>query len=687
VRRHGLQALFSVNCFAAAMLALWLAFEIGLPRPYWAMATAYIVSQPLTGAMRSKGVYRLVGTLAGGAAALVIVPTFSDAPELLCLALALWVGVCLYVSLLDRTPRSYVFILAGYTAAIIGFPAAPEPGAVFQTAVARVEEIGLGVGCATLVHSLLLPSAVGPVIEARIAAWLADARAWLLDALAGRDLGARLEDRRRLAAEATEIRILSTHLPFDTSNLRDTARTVQALQDQMTLVAPLIPTIADRLQVLRADGPLPADLDARMAAVADWIGRVDDDRPETAEALEAGLEAASPALGEGASWRDVVLDNLLSRLGLLVRTAQSVRELRGAIARGVRRPPRAGLEGDRAGRPAALHRDRYLAFLSALAAVAAVLVCCVAWVGLGWTEGGLAAMNAAVFCSFFATQDDPAPAIATFLWFTVISIPVVALYQFAILPAIDGFPMLAAVLAPPLLSVGYFIGNPATTGRAMPLALGISNGLALAETFSPDFAGFANGDVAIVIGLLAALTITRLFRSVGAAWSARRILRAGWRELARLAASRSGTDRAAFTVAMLDRAGLLVPRLAAGAPGDAATAADALQDVRIGLNLDSLQRARPALAAARGGPAADRLLDGLARHYGALASRGGPDDLGPAAAPPAPLLADLDQALAAGVRAAPASAEAHDGLRALVSLRRSLFPAAPAWIAPAGAAA
>ena len=46
--------MFSVKTFAGAMLALWIALRIGLDRPYWAMATAYIVAQPLTGAMRSK---------------------------------------------------------------------------------------------------------------------------------------------------------------------------------------------------------------------------------------------------------------------------------------------------------------------------------------------------------------------------------------------------------------------------------------------------------------------------------------------------------------------------------------------------------------------------------------------------------------------------------------------------------
>ena len=100
--------LFSLNCFAAAMLALFIGFALGLPRPYWAMTTAYIVSQPLSGAVRSKAAYRVMGTLLGAGAVVAIVPALVDAPVLLSLALALWVGGCLTISLLDRTPRSYL---------------------------------------------------------------------------------------------------------------------------------------------------------------------------------------------------------------------------------------------------------------------------------------------------------------------------------------------------------------------------------------------------------------------------------------------------------------------------------------------------------------------------------------------------------------------------------------------------
>mgnify|MGYP002723448556 CR=1 FL=1 len=204
--------LFSVNSFAAALLALYIGFALGLPRPYWAMATAYIVSQPLAGAVRSKAVYRVLGTMLGAAAAVVLVPNLVNAPWLLSLALALWVGGCLTVSLLDRTPRSYVLMLAGYTAAIIGFPSVSQPGAVFDVAVWRVVEIGLGILCATLVHSLVFPQPVGTVLKQRLSTWLGEADRWALDVLRGQDAEAIARDRRHLAAAASEIQMLALSL-------------------------------------------------------------------------------------------------------------------------------------------------------------------------------------------------------------------------------------------------------------------------------------------------------------------------------------------------------------------------------------------------------------------------------------------------------------------------------------------
>ncbi|MBH9751097.1 hypothetical protein FE552_20085, partial [Clostridioides difficile] len=74
-------------------------------RPYWAMLPAYITTQPLAGAVRSKAVYRLAGTLIGAAGAVALLPNFVNQPLLLRFLLALWAGGCIAVSVLDRTPR------------------------------------------------------------------------------------------------------------------------------------------------------------------------------------------------------------------------------------------------------------------------------------------------------------------------------------------------------------------------------------------------------------------------------------------------------------------------------------------------------------------------------------------------------------------------------------------------------
>ncbi|WP_208457173.1 FUSC family protein, partial [Burkholderia vietnamiensis] len=58
---------FSIVTFAAATLALFIAFHAALDRPYWAAGTVFIVSQRTTGALNAKALWRLLGTLCGAA--------------------------------------------------------------------------------------------------------------------------------------------------------------------------------------------------------------------------------------------------------------------------------------------------------------------------------------------------------------------------------------------------------------------------------------------------------------------------------------------------------------------------------------------------------------------------------------------------------------------------------------------
>ena len=660
------QAVFGANCFFAAMLALYIGLAMGLPRPYWAMTTVYIVSQPLSGALRSKAVYRAVGTLLGAAAAIAMVPSLANAPELLSAALALWVGGCLFVALLDRTPRSYVLMLSGYTAAIIGFAAVSAPAGVFDIALARVEEILLGIGCATVVHMVVFPQGVAPALAARIDRWMADTRAWTLDMLGGASGETTNRDRQRLAADATDVHLLATHLPFDTSNLRGVSAVVRALQDRMVMLLPLATAVGDRLAAARRLGPLGPAWDSLIEELSGWLRAGPDTAPEDAERLRLRIAEVAVA-PTGGGWRGMLLDNLADRLNTLVDHHQDCRELRRAFHQGATRLPArlAGSAAPRADRP--LHRDVLLALLSGAAAGIATLVCCGIWIGFAWPEGAVAALTAAVFCSFFATRDDPAPGIVNFMVFTLASMPLVGVYLFVILPGVQDFTGLVLVLAPALLPLGAAIARPDWYVWAMPLTLGIGNGLALQESFQPDLASFINSDIAQMIGLAVAILTTRLFRSVGAEWSARRILQAGWRELADLARNQRPVDRTAFVGRMLDRLGLLAVRLALTPPEDRIHAFDALADMRAGLNIRELNTARPGLGPDAAG-AVGQVLEVLGEHYRHRA----PDE----PSPPSPtLLTRVDTAIAASVREEAANPHARRSVIALVGLRRNLFPA------------
>jgi uncharacterized membrane protein YccC len=656
------ELVFSVKAFAAAMLAMYIASRLGQPRPFWAMMTAYIVASPLAGAVRSKALFRFGGTLIGSAAAVLLVPALINSPELLTLGLALWVGACLYFSLLDRTPRSYLFMLAGYTAALIGFPAVDTPLQLFDIAAARVEEIGIGILCASLVHAVVLPQSLSAPVLGLLDRGLRDARQWLLDLVRGptKDLTA---DRQRLAADLTQLRLLATHIPFDPTHLRHSGDAVRAVQDQLAALTPALSAVEDRLQALQsAEGRLAPDVTALLAAFAAWVQDPAGDAP-----LRATLDAfAAQAADDHAGWPLALRVSLAERLSELVATWQAALARRGDVDHGLTgaTPPKPDVVGDHE-----LHRDRGMALLSALAAVIAIAVCSAFWVLTGWPTGSAAVMMAAIFCCFFASMDDPVPAIHGFLTFTLWSVPISAVYVLFVLPAVRDFGMLVLACAPVFLVLGALMARPSTVLSAMPVLMGVATTLAMHDTANADLASFANSMIAQVVGVVVASRTTRLMRSIGADWSARRIQQATWRELADVAASpRQPVQAAAQTVRLLDRIALIAPRVAQSGGKIDGLPADALRDLRLGTDIVTLQRVRWHLPLGVTGT----LMSDLARWLRDLGAGG-------QATPPAPLLDRVDAALAATLATHdPASAERSAGLGALVGVRRALFPDAPA---------
>ena len=666
--------LFSVKCFVAAMLAYYIALRIGLTRPFWAVTTSYIVAQPLAGAVLSKALFRLMGTLLGATAAVALVPTFVNEPAVLSLALALWLGLCLYISLLDRTPRAYIFLLAGYTASIIGFPSVGVPGSIFDTAILRVQEITIGILCGSLIHGVVFPRTVADRLMKRIETILNDAEGWSRAALSGVREEALDRERRRLAVELTELHQLSIHLPFDTARLVPRVRTVRALQDQLSLLLPLASTVEDRLVVLSTypDG-LPAPVAAFVERVRGWLtdGVRQPDRAEHAAELIA--EAATlepPSGGSHPVWRDMLLLNLLSRLADLIAAHRDCRDLQDQI----RSPSARAISSHVAELLAqasnrALHRDRGLAVRAALGTITTIVLGSVFWISTAWADGAGAVLFAAICCALFGNVDNPGPVIFTFLIGSVIGMVTAMVWAYAVLPRATDFVILVALLAPPLLVMGSMLARPHLTLLALGMLLSFPNTVGLNATYTSNFAGFVNGAIAQIAGTGFAVVTVGLFQTIGTEHSVGRLIQAAWRDVARRASGRA-SDTGRWTSQMLDRIGLLLPHLAAREKDPGKPLLDALVDLRIGFVAGQLETLAREAAPDERALISDMLAK-LSGHFRSLrpANPVPPDE---------DLLTELDRTVAL-FAADPSPGRRRQGLVMLTSLRRNLFPAAPPY--------
>jgi uncharacterized membrane protein YccC len=651
------QWMFALKTCVAGVLALLISLWIALPNPYWALATVYIASNPLSGATRSKAIFRVIGTLIGASAAVLMVPNLANAPALLVIAMALWSSVCLYMSLLDRTPRSYVFMLAGYTAALIGFPTVNVPDTIFEVALSRTEEIIVGILCAAVVSSIVFPRAVAPAITQRFKTWLNNADTSARDAL-GMTTGLEADAHRlQLAGDLGEIENLATHLVYDTAGHPELPRRVREIQPRMLMLLPILSSIADRLRELSLLG-------GPSRPVQDFVERMDGLlAPEKSQDFEDlnrlrnDIDATIKSDHAHRTWHDLVELSLLTRLSDLgaIRAdcLDVIRSIEGGTENALK--PFSYPITDRA--TLTRHYDHGLALLSAIVSFATITLCCAFWILLSWPEGGAAAMMAAVTANLFSAQDNPVPSIVLFAKWSVVSIGLSALYVFAILPYVHNFETLTLVLAPALVVFGLCVSKSETQLLGLSMAINTAAMIGLQETFTIDTATFLNNSVAMTFGVILAAVMAALLRTLGAEWSIRRLAAANRTTLADISSAQNARDEARLTGIMLDRLVLLAPR--AKAAGHRIP--DAIGELREGFNILDLRWARSGLTT-YSRRRINAILMMLTRHY--LAGTSGPaSDF---------LLAAINRGLA--VVRNEQSASARIALLGLVGLRRSLFP-------------
>lgn len=600
---------YGVRTFGASMIALYIALLMQLPRPYWAMATVYIVSSPFVGPTSSKALYRAVGTLLGAGGAILLVPPLVQSPLLLSIAIALWTGTLLFLSLNLRTANNYVLMLAGYTLPMIALAVVDNPLAVFDVASSRAQEICLGIVCAAVVGAIFWPRRLAPVVVGATGNWFTEAIRYS-DTYLARDASADKVGGMRGAMVTTfnSLELMIGQLGHEGAGPH-TLKNARELRGRMIHLLPVIDALDDALVALESRAPAQfAQLQPVLEAAREWLKGTAESASVAHWAMlheQIGrLQPATAALDQRA---ELLLSNALYRLTEWADLWQDCCTLQHALRTDDAKPWRAVYRHWRLGRLTAFF-DRGLMLYSVASTVLAIVVACGLWIGLGWNDGASAVILAAVACSFFAAMDDPAPQIYRFFFWTLMSVIFSSLYLFLVLPNLHDFPMLVLAFAVPFICIGTLTVQPRFYLGTLLTIVNTSTFISIQGAYDADFFTFLNSNLAGPVGLLFAFIWTLVMRPFGVELAAKRMTRFAWRDIVEMTEPATLAVHRQVGVQMLDRLMQHLPRLSQTGQDSGV----ALRDLRVGLNLLDLLAYMP-----RAGQQARERLNTVVEEVGA----------------------------------------------------------------------
>lgn len=195
---------FAFRIWVAALLALYVSFWLQLEAPSSALLSVAILAEQTRGQALEKAGFRIIATIVGVVASIVIVSLFSQTRDLLLIALAAWLGSCIYISGLFDGNRAYAGVLSGYTVAFIAVQQLDNPGHVFESSMARGAAICVGIISITIVNDLLLAPHRHPKLLAQLTDIHRRVREHAMKALRGRAV--RHVDSARLIGEIAALR-------------------------------------------------------------------------------------------------------------------------------------------------------------------------------------------------------------------------------------------------------------------------------------------------------------------------------------------------------------------------------------------------------------------------------------------------------------------------------------------------
>ncbi|MFK3921617.1 FUSC family protein [Pseudomonas fulva] len=573
---------YGVRTFAASMIALYIALLMQLPRPYWAMATVYIVSSPFLGPTSSKALYRALGTLLGAAGAVLLVPPLVQSPLLLSIAVALWTGTLLFLSLNVRTANNYVFMLAGYTLPMIALAVVDNPLAVFDVASSRAQEICLGIVCAAVVGAIFWPRRLAPVVVGATGNWFNEAirysDSYLVRQQSTVDVGGM---RGAMVATFNSLELMIGQLGHEGTGPH-TLKNARELRGRMIHLLPVIDALDDALTALqgRAAQQFEQILPV-LDAAREWLkGTAESPSVQQWAALHQRIDELRPDAAALDQRAELLLSNALYRLTEWVDLWQDCCTLQHALRTDDATPWRAVYRHWRLARLRPFF-DRGLMLYSVTSTVLAIIVACGLWIGLGWNDGASAVILAAVSCSFFAAMDDPAPQIYRFFFWTLLSVIFSSLYLFLVLPNLHDFPMLVLAFAVPFICIGTLTVQPRFYLGALLTIVNTSTFISIQGAYDADFFTFLNSNLAGPVGLLFAFIWTLVMRPFGVELAAKRMTRFAWRDIVEVTEYATLAEHRKVGVKMLDRLMQHLPRLSQTGQDSSV----ALRDLRVGLNL------------------------------------------------------------------------------------------------------
>ncbi|SPL70961.1 FUSC family protein [Acinetobacter stercoris] len=582
--------LFSIKTTLAAMLALYISLDFDLNNPSWAVATVFIASQPFSSSTFSKGLYRIIGTFCGALVALFLVPHLVQIPIALCLALALWASFCLFISLQDRSPKSYMFMLAGYTASIIAFPSVMTPDIIFNTSVDRFQEILIGVLSSAIVHSILFPNNIFNAVKGTIDKWIIDA--YKLIGLSfnrhdGDSNGASYDLLHNVASYPLNLERLADHLIYDGRRGKHQAVLVENIQSNMRQLVPLVDSIYLRINLIGHKN-IPQQLLDIFNRLQSWS--TDKKNVNEFHQIKADIQTQKKQYAQKQSDQlNVALYALIIRLQELTHFMHKVHVLQD------------NLHKDKFSKSEKAPKKHYfvdqkLALLSAFTLFLSVMLTSLLWIVCGWDNASSSMpMMAAIACSLFATFDSALPPLKLFMQSTVIAVAIVIFYSVMVLPGINSYEMLILVIAPVFIILGLFMTVPSKAFMSMVLAINLASLLGLKNEYHSDFLFTLNGGLASILGISIAIFMMYALRSKNPQWVASQIERYALKDIIatvqrQFSSKKYWQERENFINRMLDKVYHLLPRVKDPAKKNLYEDTHILHDIRLGINLLDLKQ-------------------------------------------------------------------------------------------------